>query len=150
MMKKMTKTHWAIYNALKEGAMTQKELCSRVNSILGEKALRFNERATNCKNDERGDHCKPLLKYVREINESPEVDRIIITKKYVYKLGDEVECINYHRYLQEKAFKMYKRASAIWMKIKKNGQGKLVSNQGKEIDEKSKAKRFVDTYGEAD
>lgn len=77
----MTKIEWAVYNAIKEkGELSQKELCEAVNEGLGYEALRYSATATNCKNDEKGDHCKRLLNIVKAINESPEVEKIIVIK----------------------------------------------------------------------
>lgn len=146
-MEKLNKVDWAVYNAIKEGGViTQKELCEAVNARLGHKALTYNAKATNCKNDQKGDHCKWLLPIVQKINASPEVEKIIVIKNYCYFLGSEEQCMAYYRQLTERAIAMFKRANAVWRKIKKDGQGKLISCHGEEITEDSKARRFTEAY----
>lgn len=146
-MDKLNRVDWAVYNAIKEGGvLTQKKLCQVVNETLGYKALNYLDKATNCKNDRKGDHCKNLLYIVRKINKSPEVEKIIVIKNYCYFLGSEEQCMAYYRQLTERAITMFKKANAVWRKIKKDGQGKLVSCHGDEITEKSEARRFVEAY----
>lgn len=143
----MTSLEWAIYNAIKEkGTLTQKGLASLVNERLGYKALIYTEKATNCKNDEKGDHCKQLQNIITSINASPEVEKMIVVKNYTYKLGTEEECLDYALKLKAKAMRLLKRYSDIMTKCGKNDQGKLVSCQGKEITETSEARKFVEAF----
>lgn len=140
-MNKLTPLHWSIYNAIKDGGtLTQRELCSKVQGLT------YNEKATNCKNDEKGDHCKPLLNYVRDINKSPEVEKIIIIKDYTYKLGNEDECMLYYTTLMQRAVNMLEKANAVKRKMMANGMGKLLSCQNVQIDENSTARRFTEAY----
>ena len=140
-MKKLTPTHWDIYNAVKEGGkLTQRELCSLVQGLT------FVEKATNCKNDAKGDHCKPLLRYIKEINESPEVEKIVVIENYTYRLGNEEDCIKYYQNLMLRAVTMLNKAQAVKRKMLANGYGKLISCQGKEITEGSGARPFVEAY----
>lgn len=146
-MEKLNSLEWAVYEAIKEGGtITQKDLCEAVNARLGRVALKYKEKATNCKDDSKGDHCKQLLYIVQRINESPEVEKIICIKKYTYFLGNEEQCKAYHDQLLRRAVAMIKKANAVLAKAKKNNQGKLVSCHGDEITEESKARRFTEAY----
>lgn len=143
----MTSLEWAIYNTIKEkGTLTQKGLASLVNERLGYKALNYNDKATNCKNDEKGDHCKQLQNLVTSINASPDIEKMIVVKNYTYKLGTEEECLEYALKLKEKAMRLLKRYGDIMIKYGKNDQGKLVSCQGKQIDGTSTARPFVEAF----
>lgn len=146
-MEKLTSLEWAVYGAIKEGGMiTQKELCEAVNARLGRSALEYKDKATNCKDDSKGDHCKKLLYIVQKINESPEVEKIIVIKNYTYFLGNEEQCKAYHDQLLRRAIAMIKKANAVLAKTKKDGQGKLVSCHGDEIADGSNARRFTEAY----
>lgn len=146
-MEKLNRLDWAVYGAIKEcGVLTQKELCQAVNEALGYKALNYLDKATNCKNDQKGDHCKNLLYIVRKINESPEVEKIIVIKNYCYFLGNEEQCIKYHDQLMKRGLEMIKKANCVLAKMNKDRQGKLISCHGDEITEKSNARRFTEAY----
>lgn len=138
----MTDRQWKIYNAIKEAGeegIGQKALCQA-------SGLTYAPSATNCKNDDRGDHCKQLAKEIDAINASPEVEKTIVTNHYRYKLGSEEECLAYCSKLRERAIRILRREGQIMSKIRKNGQGKLVSCQGRQIDGKSKARGFVEAF----
>ena len=150
--RKLTPLEWAVYNTIKETTVnenrtiSQKELVEKVNEQFGCAILKYTQKCTNCKNDSKGDHCYALIDLVRAINESEEVEKIIVVKAYSYKLGTIEECEEYYNIAMKRAYHFLKKASTISRKMKRDGQGKLISCQGKEITIDSKAREFVEAY----
>lgn len=91
-------------------------------------------------------YCRHLTYAIDLINESTEVDKIIIYKNGLYKLATEDEARDYVNKLNIKWKKQVIREQKIMLKINRDQQGKLLSNQNKPIDASSKAKEFHETY----
>lgn len=131
----MTPRQWNLYNLLKANPdkwFTQKEI---VDSVQGyEYHNRNNDKAPQIREDKKA------------INASLEVDKIIVMKKYCFKLGSEKE-IEHERSKHLKRLKaQLDEIKAIDKKLSQNGQGKLLSNKCKEIGENSNVKEFHETY----
>ena len=125
MANKMTPRAWAVYRALRlaDGKpLTQFEIAVYAG-------LKYNEKATNCKDDAKGDHCKALSKIVAEINASPEVEKIVVVDKYTYRLADREEAEEAAAKYQERGLRLLAKAAAIRRKAAADGQGKVISCQ---------------------
>lgn len=79
-----------------------------------------------------------------EINNSMEVDKIIIMKNYRYRIGTEEEVREYHRKLYSRGLDYLERASIVASKIRQHGQGKTVNNQNNPMNESNK--QFHNAY----
>lgn len=79
-----------------------------------------------------------------EINNSMEVDKIIIMERYRYRLGTEEEVREYHDKLRRRGIDYLERASIIARKMLQHNQGKTVNNQNNPISESNE--QFHETY----
>ena len=91
-------------------------------------------------------YCRDLTFAIDLINESPEVDKIIVYKNGRYKLATEEEAKEYAEKLNVKWKKQVIREQKIMVKILRDQQGKLLSNQNKPIEDNSRTKEFHETY----
>ncbi len=83
------------------------------------------------------------------INNSSEVDKIIIIDKYCYyRLATEEEAIAYYKKLYDRGIDYLNRASFIKKKINLDNQGKLLNNQYKELFPENK--QFHETFALGD
>lgn len=133
--KKLTSRQWELYNLLKTDPnkwWTQKEIVDAIPSY------KYIER--------NNDKCSSIREDKIAINASLEVDKIIVMKNYCFKIGNEKE---YHEERKKHIVRLKNQKSEIEnidFKYKHHNQGKLLSNQGVVIDEKSKARHFFETF----
>lgn len=139
----LTPRQWALYRLIKHNSLveyrktTQREICDQ----LKEYGYEWNE-------DEKcHDHCSAIWKDIKDNNESYEHDKIIISNNFEYWIGNEEET-------QEFLDKLWKdlcpRLVRYWnykQKVARNGQGQLFSTKLNPIDENSKAREFIESYG---
>lgn len=121
---KLTPLHWAFYNIV----------ASRGQDGIGIKELaemlEFDVRSLE---EER--YSSNTETYVafhtmkEEINNSMEVDKIIIIKGYRYRIGTEEEVSQYHERLYQRGIDYLGRAAIISQKMRQHNQGKTVNNQ---------------------
>ena len=142
---KMTPRQWSTYRVVEERMQlglpcSQNLIFASYPKAEHEDGYVWNECAKH------GDHCREIWDDVQAINESPEVDKIIVVRKYDYKLGTEEECERYFNWLRSKGLKLMQRAYAVLNKCSKDGQGKLLSNQLKEIEGNDGAKPFTESF----
>lgn len=83
---------------------------------------------------------------INALKKSPELEKAIVFKHYNYELGSKDKIEKQRDEYKERAIKLLVRASILDKKIKADGQGKLISCQGKEITDDSQARRFVDSF----
>ena len=140
----LTPRQWALYRLIKYNSLvehrktTQKEICDR----LFEYGYKWKE--TSGKNH---DHCSSIWKDIKDNNESYEHDKIIISKDFEYWIGDEQET---QQYLNELWSDLCPRLVRYWnykQKVARNGQYQLFSTKLNPIDESSKAREFIESYG---
>ena len=82
------------------------------------------------------------------INNSLEVDKIILIKDNTFKIATEQEAIQLEEELYNQAMKLLERKSMLVAKRLRNNQGKVLSNQLNPIDDKSRAEKFHETFVE--
>lgn len=133
---KLTTRQWDLYNYLKANTdrwITQKEICENV------KGYQWHER--------KNDNCPMIREDKLVINNSDEVDKIIISYKYQFKIATTYdEIMDEYNIHKQRLLQQAKQLSALKHKMRKNLQGKIISNQGKEMTEDSKAKQFYEVY----
>jgi hypothetical protein len=143
---RMNPRQWATYrliesNSLEGRTTTLNEVfanyCAAEHPSDG---YRWNE------SDKRGNKCRAVWDDIQTINNSLEIDKIVVVENYTYRIGTEEECEAYWRYLHSKAMSLLKRASDVACKMQRNFQGKLLSNQGNAIADDSGEKQFYETY----
>lgn len=135
-------TAWRLYDLIKYNSVvenrktTQKEICDKLNEL----GFVWNDEITT------HDHCPKVWTVVNQINNSWEVDKVIISKNFEYWLGNEEETQNFLDSLWQQLSPRLCRYWNFKQKLSRNGQGKLISNQGEVITDTSKARRFVESY----
>lgn len=152
---KMTPRQWWLYRYLLERAgedpaawVSQREVCEALAADPSYKGEGYAWAA----DPHTHDRCVGIWRDVTAINASPEVDKPILVKSHSYKLPTSLEEAEdgYLEAARMRAVRAFKRYLAAYRKCAADGQGKLISNQGKEIAADSAAKRFVEAFaGEA-
>lgn len=124
----------------KEKWATQRELVDFVNSdpSIGEQ-LEYNENDYN--------HCRRLWTVINSINQSGLRQKIIVTKKYKYKLGTKEECLAYFAKTKKDAISKLMRISTLRKRYKNNGQAFLFTfdEEGNPISPEEAAKNFTES-----
>ena len=139
----LTPRQWALLNLIKQNSFvgkrktSQREICD----ALKEYGYEWND-------DEKcHDHCTAIWNDIKDINLSCDTDKIIIAYRFEYWIGDEEQT----RAFVDKLWNdLAPRLSRYWsylQKINRNGQGQLLSRKGEPIDENSKARDFIESYG---
>lgn len=135
----MTSREWLVYNIIKVNSLkglktTQKQLCSLVDGLVYNDDIKSH------------DHCSALWGIIKNINESDEIDKIIISDNFEYWIGNEEETIEYLNTLWGRIMPKLERYWGLVKKTKLNGQGKLLSNQLQPIDDNSNARPYHEVY----
>ncbi len=143
--KKLTPRQWATYNLIKDASSRG------VKVSIEEIVANYHESAHKggySLSTGVGSHdiCCAVWQDVTALNASTEVEKIIIIDDFTYRLATEEEAEAYYAELRTKALRALQRAFAIKKKIRKDGQGKLISCQGEAITEDSKARPFVEAF----
>lgn len=131
----MTTRQWKLYNLLKSEPdkwFSQKEIADSIDGY------EYKERAN--------DRCSAIREDKNEINASLEVDKIIVMKNYKFKIGTKEEYLEERRKHVRRLKQQVKIIQDFDFKVNRDGHGKLISNKGEVIDEKSKARRFFETF----
>lgn len=138
---KMTTRMWRLYDLIKANTtlgkepLTQKQICD----VLPE-YYHYSERTGAT------DKCTMIWSDVNFINTHDEVEKIIVCDKFTYRIGTKEESEKYMGAFMRKALLALKRYWNIKNKIDADGQGKLISDQDKPIDENSQARAFVEAF----
>lgn len=129
---------WQLYRIIKENSLmgkktTQKEICN----LMGYK---YND------DPKAHDPCPKLWTMITHLNLSGEIEKIIITHEFTYWIGNAEETKVFLDKLWQDIEPRLFRYWTYLRKIKRNGQGKLISAQLKPIDEDSNARDFVESF----
>lgn len=146
---KLTPIHWELYRLI-EARTKGNELSVPQREIYDLLKSKGYEVSWNESQNQHNDHCRWLWDLIwgeDGINFSPEVDHIIVhDSEYNYRFGSANEVLARWAYYYDKTEKSKKRHYSLLHKIKQDGQGKLLSNQGNPIDDDSLAKLFHETF----
>ena len=135
----LTPEEWSLYRLIKYNSevldkrTTQKEICEKLG-------LTYND------DPKAHDPCPKVWTMIKNLNESNEIEKVIISFNFEYWLGNEQET---KVYLDKLWTDLAPRLRRYWLylqKINKDGQGKLLSNQLNPIDEESQAREFVESF----
>ena len=135
----MTTRQWDLYKYLKANTdrwVSQKEIVDNVEGYT------YHERAN--------DRCPAIRDDKIAINESLETDKLVVMKNYMFKLATREEYLEERAKHIRKLKNQVKQIQDLDYKADRNNFGKLLSNRGDIIDEKSKAKRFFDSFVESE
>ena len=140
----LTPRQWALWRLVEYNSLTlrrktsQKEICEK----LGDYGYSYN-------NDEKcHDHCPAIWTDIKDLNLSYENDKVIISKDFEYWIGNEQET---KEFLDKLWNDLLPRLIRYWnynRKVARHGQGQLFSTRLDDINENSKARKFIESYGE--
>lgn len=133
--------HYELYNMIKEATdegrkISVKEICQRMPDYYY-----LNEKECNYSN------CPNLYKDIDYLNHA-KFRKIICKDNGGFFLATEKEAKIYEDKLLKEALKSFAEYWTVHNKIKANGQGVFIDADGKPIDEKSHAKRFIESFVE--
>ena len=114
---------------------TQKEICEYINGY----EWNYDEKCH--------DHCPAVWKDIKDINISDETDYVIISKDFEYWIGNKEETQEFLNQLWKDLCPRLVRYWNYKTKVARNGQGQLFSTKLNPIDENSKARAFIESYG---
>lgn len=139
-VKKLTPRQWELLNLIKQNSFigkrktTQREICDSLG-------YEYNE-------DEKAhDPCPAIWNDIKDINLSYETDKLIISKNFEYWVGTEEETNAFIEKLWNDLCPRLIRYWAYQKKMQRNGQGQLFSRKLEPIDENSKARNYIESYG---
>ena len=142
--KKLNPRCWRLFDLICHNSLiehrktTQKEICDK----LGELGYKWN-------NDPKcHDHCTMVWTDISKLNLSGENDKVIISDNFEYWVGNEEETKEFLDKLWNDLLPRLVRYWSFTNKVAKNGQGQLFSTKLDAIEENSKARRFIESYGE--
>lgn len=147
--KKLTPRQWWLYRFLTSRSKewhSEQEICFQCNFDPEYHGQNYKKNWRN----EKGSKCPAIWEDMKAINLSYEVDKVIITKGRMFKAASskkEAET-EYVDAMKRRAIRALMCYGAIKRKIKADGQGKLVSLAGVQIDDESRAKRFIETFAD--
>ena len=139
----LTTRQWALLNLLKQNSFaehrktSQKEICDK----LAKYGYKWRETS-----GENHDHCSTIWNDIATINLSYDTDKLIISDNYEYWLGNEEETLDFIDGLWNDLEPRLVRYWAYLKKVKRNGQGQLLSRRLEPIGENSKARDFIESY----
>lgn len=138
---KLTSRQWRLLDLIKINSViehrktTQKEICESIDGY------EWND-------DEKcHDHCPAIWNDIKDINLSYETDKLIISDKFEYWIGNKEETNDFIDKLWNDLEPRLKRYWAYLKKVERDGQGILIDRKGKLIEEDSQARRFIESYG---
>ena len=151
--KELTPLHWFVYNLLKEKTLGQFDSSGNPVTVSQREiyeacvANGFPVTWTETQN-QHNDHCRWLKNIIDELIAHPKPDFMPWHHGYRYYLCTEEQAQVIYDFYDLKIKHASVRRAAVRKKIKRNGQGKLLSAELKPITEKSQAKRFYTSFNE--
>ena len=136
----LTPRQWAVYRLIYNNSLV-------LHRKTTQREIYDNIRGYEWNNDEKcHDHCPAIWKDIAENNLSFSHDKVIISKNFEYWIGNEEVT---QEFLNDLWNQLAPRLMRYWFykaKVKRNGQGKLLSNELDPIDGNSKAREFIESY----
>lgn len=129
----LTSRQWDLYNLLKSNPYhwwTQEEICEHIK--------------TYTYSDDDRNHCVDIGTDKDALNESDVVDKIIVTKKHMFKIATYEEYVEERNYHIRKLKKQVAMIESMDNKFNRNGQGKLFNNILNEL--KPQNEQFHETF----
>ena len=141
--KKLESRQWALFSLIEHNSLVEHRKTTQRE--IYEKLVDF---GYNWNNDEKcHDHCPAIWTDISKLNLSGQNDKVIISKDFEYWLGNEEETKEFLDNLWNDLMPRLVRYWEYTRKVKKNGQGQLFSTRLDPLEENSKARRFIESYG---
>lgn len=128
----LNERQWATYrlvlqNSLNGRITTQKEI---IDNYPYDSDYRVDGYVEKNYGEHNNDKCRQVWTDIQFINNCSTIEKQIIIDNYTYRLATETEGLDYSNHLKAKALGILARAWNIEKKIKKNGCGKLLDENG--------------------
>ena len=138
----LTPRQWALYRLIYRNSIEQQRKTTKreIYEELKDMGYEWND------SESTHDNCSAIWNDITANNLSFAHDKIIISKDDNYWIGNEEET---KEFIESLWSQLAPRLMRYWFyktKVKGNGQGKLLSNELKPIDDLSKAREFVESY----
>lgn len=134
---KLTTRQWELYNFIKNNdGVSQEDICQNIAGYV------WND------NPKVHDNCLSIWRDVEQLNNSPEIEKVIIrNKENLYKLCEtREEILDYVNGQKNKLIRAAIRLRVASNKLKLDGQMKIISTKDDPIDGNSQARDFVETF----
>jgi hypothetical protein len=137
---KLTPRQWALYRLIRENSLvnlrktSQIEICEK----LSEFGYVYNKENSH-------DGCSPIWSDISAINQSAEIEKLIISENFEYWIGDKEETQAYIDTLWKRISPKLHRYWLYLSKSKRDGLQKLFTENG-ELVELTSAREFVESF----
>ena len=136
---KLLPRQWELYRLIRDNSYmgrktTQKEICDTIPDYI------WNDEPSS------HDHCTMVWSDIKEINLSPRLEKLIISKNFEYWIGTKEET---EEFIDDLWKALAPRLFRYWhykRKIAADGQGKLLGDDLNPIDEDSKARTYIESF----
>lgn len=136
----MNSLQWKIYNIIKQkGVVSSEEICQELDIQIDDDS---NKRNLSRKS-------LSLYKEIEKINDDPQIEKAILwNEQNQYWLSrSQEDTENFvNRIYRKPALKKLSKMYLLLNKGKRNGTGKLFTSDLQPIDEKSRARKFVESF----
>ena len=136
----LTPRQWALYRLIYTNSLVLQKKTTQREIYESIRGYEWNDSET-CH-----DHCPAIWKDITDNNLSFSHDKIIISRNFEYWIGNEQET---KEFIDDLWQQLAPRLMRYWFyktKIKRNGQGKLLSNDLEPITDTSKAREFIESF----
>ena len=136
----LTPRQWALYRLIYTNSLVLNKKTTQREIYESIRGYEWNDSET-CH-----DHCPAIWKDITDNNLSFSHDKVIISKNFEYWIGNEQET---KEFIDDLWNQLAPRLMRYWFykeKVKRNGYGKLLSNDLQPITNDSKAREFVESF----
>lgn len=136
----LTPRQWALYRLIYTNSLVLNKKTTQREIYESIRGYEWNDSET------AHDHCPAIWSDIAANNLSFSHDKIIISRNFEYWIGNEEET---KEFIDDLWGQLAPRLMRYWFykeKIKRNGQGKLLSNDLQPITDISKAREFVESF----
>ena len=136
----LTPRQWALYRLIYTNSLVLNKKTTQREIYESIRGYEWNDSET------AHDHCPAIWKDITDNNLSFSHDKVIISKNFEYWIGNEEET---QEFINDLWNQLAPRLMRYWFykeKVKRNGYGKLLSNDLQPITNDSKAREFIESY----
>lgn len=140
-VKRLTPRQWRLLDFIKNNSLLEHRKTSQKEIVDHIEGYEWNE-------DEKcHDHCPAIWNDIKDINLSYETDKLIISDRFEYWIGNEEET---KEFIDKLWNDLAPRLTRYWnylKKVNRDGQGIIIDRKGNVIDDNSQARAFIESYG---
>lgn len=140
-VKRLTPRQWRLLDFIKNNSLLEHRKTSQKEIVDHIDGYEWNE-------DEKcHDHCPAIWNDIKDINLSYETDKLIISDRFEYWIGNEEET---KEFIDKLWNDLAPRLTRYWnylKKVNRDGQGIIIDRKGNVIDDNSQARAFIESYG---